>query len=84
MDGLDRKPLVPNNICSGEDAILGDQFITSHETCAANDSIAVEGTTSVDSGGYLELISPEVSFSGGFAVAGQLSVRSLRPLPSPE
>lgn len=83
MDGLDREPLVPSNLCFG----LGDNVtfdsltITTEATCAANVSIAVNSSVIVDSTGDLELIAPLVSFKPGFGVVGQLSVKAVSPLP---
>ena len=83
-DEFDTDPLVPNNFCSGGDPqnVTFQQVVTGNLSCAAEVSISVVPTTTVQASGDLRLIAPTVTFQDGFSVAGRLTVISSHPCPA--
>ena len=83
-DEFDTDPLVANNFCSGGDPqnVTFQQIVSGDLTCAAEVSISVVPTTTVQASGDLRLIAPTVTIQDGFNVAGALTVISSHPCPA--
>ncbi|MCP5092714.1 MAG: hypothetical protein GY949_17515 [Gammaproteobacteria bacterium] len=83
-DALDDEPLIANNFCSGGDPqnVAFQQIVSGDLSCAAEVSISVVPTTTVQVSGNLRLIAPTITFQSGFAVAGGLTVISAHPCPA--
>lgn len=84
-DALDNDPTVASNQCNGDTAILSSLNVPfgSILQCAAETSIEVQSSVTIQSGGRLELISPILTFGDGFSVptGGEVSVDSRDPTP---
>ncbi len=85
MDGLDDAPEVGSNLCFGNDAVFENANISSGqiETCAAVNSVQVEDTLVIDTGGKAKIISPNVFLTPGFQIpaGGQIAIDSRSPMP---
>ena len=87
LDGIDNLPTVSSNECINPDTIFSNHTISNGQTqtCATNNSISVESTIVIESGGKLELFSPTVLFSTGFTIphGGMMIVKSIPLATSP-
>ena len=83
IDSLDNHPLVASNFCNGIGAnvSLANNTVSNGDTatCGTTNSITVESTFDVQTGGKLVLFSPMVVFEPGFVLKGQLNVKSVDP-----
>ena len=69
-DTLDRELYSFSNICSNADAVLANQHVLNGQIlqCAASNSVLVQSTVIIETGGRLEVISPFVRFAPDFSV----------------
>lgn len=80
-DARDDDPLTYSNQCTGGDAVdrTYEGVVTTEKICAARRTILVKASTDVqEPNGYLQLISPAVSFESGFS-SGRMVVISEDP-----
>ncbi|MFC1681137.1 hypothetical protein ACFL1S_05015 [Pseudomonadota bacterium] len=84
-DARDNDPTIASNQCGSDPMILASLNVSSGEIlqCAAETSIAVQSTVTIQSGGHLELISPTVSLESNLSIptGGELSIDASDPTP---
>lgn len=84
-DGFDLDVLGPSNLCDAAESVLAGQDVLDTQIlqCAAPVSITVQASVNIETGGRLELISPEISLQPGFSVpaGGELGISSGDPVP---
>ncbi|MCP3879086.1 MAG: DUF4832 domain-containing protein, partial [Sulfitobacter sp.] len=88
MDGLDDAPGVFSNLCNtlgSNDAVFENVTVSSGTsvTCAAVNSVQIEPTLSIESGGTARVVSPSIRFANTFQIptGGEITIDSRSPMP---